>query len=234
MLIFIIILIVIFILFKCVFKNNSTHKEVENSKSNESDPYKTISNEIYNEKIRSFVEKMTLNELMQLLPEEIFNNTPKKRNLLNEALIKEIQEGRVEMKMSEGHYYVDSDRILENDKDYYYDGINERKSNVKHFSPIVRDTSISRNMDIFANINYDDINIDEIDETDKNIKEEIPSLEEKIKYALTLEPIKKNYTTFNTLLSEYNNLDFDSKIKISRKYTSELESLKNKAERSQV
>lgn len=233
-LIIIIILFLSYVIYYFANKKNNNENLSENDISyNTEELYDKINDEIYKEKIRSYVEKMTLNELMQLLPDEIFSNTPKKRNLLNEALINEIYKGNVNVKISERHYYVDSDKTLENDKDYYYEGISERQNNIKKFEPIVKQNNgISINMDIFSNVSFDDINEkEEIKENKKVISDEIKSLEEKIKFAITLEPIKKNATTFSALLNEYNNLSIDEKVKISRKYTSKLEALKNKTER---
>lgn len=197
-------------------------KNIEASVSN--NVYEKIEEENKKQKIRNYVEEMTLFELQQMLPDDIFTKLPKTRAAMVNEVIRLIDEGQIEFKNNNSSYYVNSDKIAENDKDYYNKDFKEKEDDIKHFKSIRKDTGISINMDIFNNIQIPNENIIETKE------ETSIDLEEKIKYALTLEPTRKNLNTFNALLNEYKNLDFDSKSKISRKYTSELEALKNKAE----
>ena len=152
-------------------------------------------------------------------------------------MFNKIISGDIILKNNNLIYYVDSDKIAENDKEYYYEDIKERKDDIKHFEPITRNDGISKQMTIFNTKNdYVDIDTkikDKMKENqNKKLEQNENTLEEKIKYAITLEPTKQNYLTFKLLLDEYNSLDFDNKLKINRKYTSQLESLKNKAERA--
>lgn len=153
--IFFIIVIIIFAIiiirkiFKYKFMNNS---QKENINSLSDDIYKKIENENKEIKIRSYVEKMTLNELTQLLDEDVFKNIPKKRSSIEDEVVKKILNNEIEFKNNNLSYYVDSDKILENDKDYYNKGFKEKKDDIKHFKSIVKKGPTYINMDLFSSI----------------------------------------------------------------------------------
>lgn len=271
---------------------------------------KSLEEEYRREKITSYVEKMSLGEVMQLIPEGILKNIPKKRDILNETLINEIMCGKIEFREDESIHYVASDRILENDRDYYIEGIKEKKDDLLHFESIRKNNGIAVSMPAFGRERLldgdesiwtmlakdleksqdkterevlDTLNIEEEpeEEIDKNIKvlinqdawkdyletpsfdhdpwfdhnkiipdinkdtdsvdnfsEKLPENDDKTTFndkiidALKLLPTKENLPHFIMLLNEYNLLDFDTKCNLGRKYISELEALKNKAERS--
>lgn len=241
-----IFIFVIFILISLILsqKESKAIKEHNNAPDNNEEDNKKYSN-IYEKlekennetKIKNYIEQMTLFELTQLLPDDIFTKIPKKREAIEQEVFNKVISGDIVLKNNNLIYYVDSDKIAENDKEYYYKDIKEKKDDIKHFEPITKNDGISKQMTIFNTENdYIDIDTkikDKMKENqNKKLEQNENTLEEKIKYAITLEPTKQNYLTFKLLLDEYNSLDFDNKLKINRKYTSQLESLKNKAERA--
>lgn len=176
--------------------------------------------------VEDFVENMTLSEVAEMMPEELFAKTPKKRNELNKVLVEEILNGNIEIKSNGNIFYVNSDEILENNKDYYYENIKERVDNVKHFEPIVKQSvGIKVCTDIFQDYSiFDKTNqVEDISQSNE------PSLKERIESIISLEPTKNRAIVFQSLLSEYNNASTEEKDKVGRKLASQLERKANKS-----
>lgn len=116
--------------------------------------YDIIEKENKEIKIRNYVEQMTLNELTQLLPSDIFAKIPKKRKLIEDEVVKLVLNNEIEFKNNNSSYYIDSDKILKNDKDYYIENFKERQNDIKIFESIKKDKLI--NMGFLNNIIIDD------------------------------------------------------------------------------
>lgn len=184
-----------------------------------------------NQKIRNFISAMSLSELTAIMPLEAFARIPHTRKAIEEEVFNEIKNGTINFKVNNGVYYIDSDNALENDRDYYNDDFKEREDDLLSLEPIQKiDGQITKNMDFFNNLCYNDIEqmLSEDDDDDTFI---IPqrTLEERIIEALSYDISKKNIVYFEMLLDEYNQLDGIEKHKIGRKYTSQLEAMLNKS-----
>lgn len=182
-----------------------------------------------NQKIKNFISAMSLSELTAIMPLEAFARIPHTRKAIEEEVFKEIKNGTISFKVNNGVYYIDSDNALENDRDYYNDDFKERKDDTLALEPIQKtDGQITKNMDFFNNLCYNDIE-QILSEDDDSFQVPERTLEERIIEVLSYDISKKNIVYFEMLLDEYNNLDGLEKHKISRKYTSQLEAMLNKA-----
>lgn len=183
-----------------------------------------------NQKIKNFISAMSLSELTSIMPLEAFARIPHTRKAIEEEVFNEIKNGKINFKVNNSVYYIDSDNALENNKDYYNDNFKERTDDLLYLEPIQKtNDQIIKNIDLFNNLCYNDIEQILAEDNDDSFTFPERTLEERIIDILSYDISKKNIVYFEMLLNEYNNLDQLEKSKINRKYTSELERMLNKA-----